>query len=153
MTDQLSSGRAHPGTSHRLIDASRFQSEQPEQSLPDSTQQMLTKCNSVLMNAAHEVARGAEYGQVSPFRGGSRNGCRHRNSDTRTGTGGVVIAKMYTGANSTHRLHACCQEREKSTPLLTGGGSNTLLPESATTAGRRSNPTFFAGFSHSKSHQ
>jgi len=59
--------------------------------------QMLTTFINALMNAEAEAVCGAEYGQISADRVNSRNGCRHRDFDTGTGTIDVAIPKLRTG--------------------------------------------------------
>jgi putative transposase len=59
--------------------------------------QMLTTFINALMSAEAEAVCGAEYGQISADRTNSRNGYRHRDFDTRTGTLDVAIPKLRTG--------------------------------------------------------
>ena len=73
-------------TAPHFIDPARFLSEQLEQASPDLMRQMLTTFINALMSAEAEAVCGAEYGQISADRTNSRNGYRHRDFDTRTGT-------------------------------------------------------------------
>jgi len=84
-------------TAPHFIDPARFLSEQLEQASPDLMRQMLTTFINALMNAEAEAVCGAEYGQISADRINSRNGYRHRDFDTRTGTLDVAIPKLRTG--------------------------------------------------------
>jgi len=84
-------------TAPHFIDPSRFLSEQLEQASPDLMRHMLTTFINTLMSAEAEAVCGAEYGQSSPERVNSRNGYRHRDFDTRTGTLDVAIPKLRTG--------------------------------------------------------
>ena len=84
-------------TAPHFIDPARFLSEQLEQASPDLMRQMLTTFINALMSAEAEAVCGAEYGQVSADRVNSRNGYRHRDFDTRTGTLDVAIPKLRTG--------------------------------------------------------
>ena len=84
-------------TTPHFIDPARFLSEQLEQASPDLMRQMLTTFINALMSAEAEAVCGAEYGQVSADRVTSRNGYRHRDFDTRTGTLDVAIPKLRTG--------------------------------------------------------
>jgi len=59
--------------------------------------QMLTTFINAFMRADPEAVCGAEYGQISAGRTNSRNGYRHRDFDTRTGTLDVAIPKLRTG--------------------------------------------------------
>ncbi|TFC49767.1 IS256 family transposase [Cryobacterium sp. TMT2-17-1] len=84
-------------TAPHFSDPARFLSEQLEQASPDLMRQMLTTFINALMSAEAEAVCGAEYGQVSADRVNSRNGYRHRDFDTRTGTLDVAIPKLRTG--------------------------------------------------------
>ena len=85
-------------TAPHFIDPARFLSEQLEQASPDLMRQMLTTFINALMSAEAEAVCGAEYGQVSTERMNSRNGYRHRDFDTRTGTLDVAIPKLRQGS-------------------------------------------------------
>jgi len=84
-------------TAPHFIDPARFLSEQLEQASPDLMRQMLTTFINALMSTEAEAVCGAEYGQISADRVNSRNGYRHRDFDTRTGTLDVAIPKLRTG--------------------------------------------------------
>ena len=85
-------------TAPHFIDPARFLSEQLEQASPDLMRQMLTTFINALMSVEAEAVCGAEYGQISADRVNSRNGYRHRDFDTRTGTLGVAIPKLRQGS-------------------------------------------------------
>jgi len=96
-TDQVFSEGVHAMTAPHFIDPARFLSEQLEQASPDLMRKMLTTFINALMSAEAEAVCGAEYGQISADRINSRNGYRHRDFDTRTGTLDVAIPKLRTG--------------------------------------------------------
>ena len=85
-------------TAPHFIDPAHFLSEQLEQASPDLMRQMLQTFINALMSAEAEAVCGAEYGRVSDERVNSRNGSRHRDFDTRTGTLDVAIPKLRTGS-------------------------------------------------------
>ena len=85
-------------TAPHIIDPARFLSEQLEQASPDLMRQMLTTFINALMSAEAETVCGAEYGARSEDRNTSRNGYRHRDFDTRTGTLDVAIPKLRQGS-------------------------------------------------------
>lgn len=85
-------------TAPHFIDPAHFLSEQLEQASPDLMRQMLTTFINALMSAEAEAVCGAEYGQASTERVNSRNGYRHRDFDTRTGTLDIAIPKLRQGS-------------------------------------------------------
>lgn len=84
-------------TAPHFIDPTRFLSEQLEQASPDLMRQMLQTFINALLSTDADAVCGAEYGQISADRSNSRNGYRHRDFDTRTGTLDVAIPKLRTG--------------------------------------------------------
>ena len=62
------------------------------------TDQVFSEGVHALMSAEAEAVCGAEYCQICADRTNSRNGYRHRDFDTRTGTLDVAIPKLCTGA-------------------------------------------------------
>ena len=84
-------------TAPHFIDPSRFLSEQLEQASPDLMREMLQTFINALLSADADAVCGAEYGQICADRSNSRNGYRHRDFDTRTGTLDVAIPKLRTG--------------------------------------------------------
>ncbi|AOT03238.1 MULTISPECIES: IS256 family transposase [unclassified Arthrobacter] len=85
-------------TAPHVIDPARFLSEQLEQASPDLMRSMLTTFINALMSAEADAVCGAEYGVRSEARTNSRNGYRHRDFDTRTGTLDVAIPKVRQGS-------------------------------------------------------
>ncbi|WP_019481155.1 IS256 family transposase [Arthrobacter sp. TB 23] len=85
-------------TAPHVIDPARFLSEQLEQASPDLMRQMLTTFVNALMSAEADAVCGADYGARSQDRTNSRNGYRHRDFDTRTGTLDVAIPKLRSGS-------------------------------------------------------
>ena len=65
---------------------------------PDLMRHLLTTVINALLSAEADAVCGAEYGQPSPERTNSRNGYRHRELDTRTGSVEVAIPKLRTGS-------------------------------------------------------
>src|SRR3954451_12776921 len=64
---------------------------------PDLMRQLLSTVINALLSAEADTVCGAEYGQASPDRVTQRNGYRHRELDTRTGTIDVAIPKHREG--------------------------------------------------------
>ena len=79
------------------IDPARLLEEQLAQASPDLLRELLQMFVDTLMSAQADAVCGAEYGVVSPDRVNSRNGYRHRELDTRTGTIDVAIPKLREG--------------------------------------------------------
>ncbi len=84
-------------TGPHFIDPARFLSEQLEQASPDLVRQMLQTFVNALLSTDADAVCGAECGQISDARVNSRNGYRHRDFDTRTGTLDVAIPKLRQG--------------------------------------------------------
>ena len=80
------------------IDPARFLHEQLAQASPDLLRELLTTFINALMSADADAVCGAEYGQRSPERTNRRNGYRHRDFDTRTGTLDAAIPKLREGS-------------------------------------------------------
>src|SRR4029453_12499121 len=85
-------------TAPSSIDPANFLSEQLAQASPDLLRQMLTTFVNTLMSAEADAVCGAEYGARSSERTNTRNGYRHRDFDTRTGTIDVAIPKLRSGS-------------------------------------------------------
>ena len=65
---------------------------------PDLMRHLLSTVINALLSAEADAVCGAEYGVASEDRTNSRNGYRHRDLDTRTGTVDVAIPKLRTGS-------------------------------------------------------
>jgi len=76
------------------IDPADFLHEHLTQASPDLMRQMLTTFINTLLSADADAVCGAAWGQVSDTRITQRNGYRHRDLDTRTGTVDVAIPKL-----------------------------------------------------------
>ncbi|MCA1695610.1 MAG: IS256 family transposase [Actinobacteria bacterium] len=76
----------------RLLDQALFDAS------PDLMRHLLSTVINALLSAEANAVCGAEYGQASPDRVNSRNGYRHRELDTRTGTLDVAIPKLREGS-------------------------------------------------------
>ena len=79
------------------IDGARLIEEQLAQASPDLLRELLTTFINTLMSAEADAVCGAAYGTSSPERSNRRNGYRHRDFDTRTGTLELEIPKLRTG--------------------------------------------------------
>ena len=74
------------------IDPARFLEEHLAQASPGLSREMLTTFINTLLSA--DAVCGADYRTVSDERANRRNGYRHRDFDTRTGTLDVAIPKL-----------------------------------------------------------
>jgi len=79
------------------IDPADFLHEHLTQASPDLMRQMLTTFINTLLSADADAVGGAAWGQVSDTRITQRNGYRHRDLDTGTGTVDVAIPKLRSG--------------------------------------------------------
>lgn len=79
------------------IDPADFLHEHLTQASPDLMRQMLATFINTLLSADADAVCGAAWGQVSDTRIAQRNGYRHRDLDTRTGTVDVAIPKLRSG--------------------------------------------------------
>ena len=79
------------------INPEQFLHEQLAQASPDLMREMLATFINALLSAQADTACGAEYGTRSQERTNRRNGYRHRDFDTRTGTIDVAIPKLREG--------------------------------------------------------
>ena len=80
------------------IDPARLLAEQLDQASPDLLRSMLQTFVNTLLSAEADAVCGAGYGEVSAERVNRRNGYRHRDFDTRTGTLDVAIPKLRQGS-------------------------------------------------------
>src|SRR5436305_963203 len=85
-------------TAPHSIDPARFLAEQLADPGSDLLRAMSAAFVNALMSAEADAVCGAEYGVSSPERVNSRNGYRHRELDTRTGTFEVAIPKLRSGS-------------------------------------------------------
>ena len=86
------------------IDPARFLHDELSQASPDLMRELLSTFINALLSAQADSVCGAEYGTRSPERTNSRNGYRHRDLDTRTGTIDVAIPKLREGTFFPHWL-------------------------------------------------
>jgi putative transposase len=84
-------------TAPSSIDPADFLHEHLSQASPDLMRQMLTTFINALLSADADSVCGAGWGEVSDMRVSQRNGYRHRDLDTRTGTVDVAIPKLRSG--------------------------------------------------------
>jgi len=84
-------------TAPTSIDPADFLHEHLAQASPDLLRELLTTFINALLSADADAVCGAAWGQVSDTRITQRNGYRHRDLDTRTGTLDVAIPKLRTG--------------------------------------------------------
>ncbi len=80
------------------IDPARFLAAQLADPGSDLLRAMSTAFVNALMSAEADAVCGADYATSSPDRVNSRNGYRHRELDTRTGTLEVAIPKLRSGS-------------------------------------------------------
>jgi transposase-like protein len=84
-------------TAPTSIDPADFLHEHLAQASPDLMRELLTTFINALLSADADAVCGAAWGQVSDTRINQRNGYRHRDLDTRTGTLDVAIPKLRSG--------------------------------------------------------
>lgn len=80
------------------IDPEVFLHEHLAQASPDLMRELLGTFINTLLSAQADAVCGAEYGVRSSERTNQRNGYRHRDLDTRTGTVDVAIPKLRQGS-------------------------------------------------------
>ena len=80
------------------IDPEAFLHEHLAQASPDLMRELLTSFINALLSAQADTVCGADYGTRDPGRSNRRNGYRHRDLDTRTGTLDVAIPKLREGS-------------------------------------------------------
>src|SRR5213595_1424993 len=85
-------------TAPSSIDPARFLHDQLASASPDLLRSMLATFIDALMSAEADAVCGAPYGMPGPDRVNVRNGYRHRDFDTRTGTLDVAIPKLRSGS-------------------------------------------------------
>jgi putative transposase len=85
-------------TAPHMIDPAGLLGEALSDASPDLMRHLLGTVINSLLSADADAVCGAEYGVASPERVNSRNGYRHRELDTRTGTIDVAIPKLRTGS-------------------------------------------------------
>src|SRR6185369_2560681 len=73
-------------TAPHIIDPAGLLGQALGDASPDLMRHLLSTVINSLLSAEADAVCGAEYGAVSPERVNSRNGYRHRELDTRTGT-------------------------------------------------------------------
>lgn len=83
-------------TAPSSLDPTQFLHEQLASASPDLLRLMLTTLVNTLMSA--DAVCGAGYRESSPERTNTRNGCRHRDFDTRAGTLDVANHKLRSGS-------------------------------------------------------
>jgi putative transposase len=85
-------------TAPHMIDPARVLGQALSDASPDLMRSLLSTVVNALLSADADAVCGAEYGVASPERVNSRNGCRHRELDTRVGTIDVAVPKLRTGS-------------------------------------------------------
>lgn len=89
---------SHAMTASPSIDPAGFLHEHLSQASPDLLRSLLMTVIDTLMSAEADAICGAEYGRMDPGRVNQRNGYRHRDFDTRTGTLDVAVPKLRSGS-------------------------------------------------------
>lgn len=85
-------------TAPHIVDPARLLGQALGDASPDLMRHLLATMINALLSAEADAVCGAEWGQPSPDRVSQRNGYRHRELDTRTGTIDVAIPKLRTGS-------------------------------------------------------
>jgi len=85
-------------TASSSIDPSEFLHEHLSQASPDLLRQLMEGFLNTLLSAEADSVCGAAYGSRDPGRTNRRNGYRHRELDTRTGTLDVALPKLREGS-------------------------------------------------------
>jgi putative transposase len=85
-------------TTPSSIDPAQFLEDRLADASPDLLRSMLTTFINTLMSAEADAICGAPYGTSSPERTNVRNGYRHRDFDTRTGTVDAAIPRLRSGS-------------------------------------------------------
>ena len=85
-------------TAPHIVDPARLLDQALSDASPDLMRYLLGTVINALLSADADAVCGAEYGQASPDRTHQRNGYRHRDLDTRTGTIDVAIPKLRSGS-------------------------------------------------------
>ena len=85
-------------TAPHIVDPAHLLGQALGDASPDLMRHLLTTVINALLSAEADAVCGAEWGQPSPDRTAQRNGYRHRELDTRTGTIDVAIPKLRTGS-------------------------------------------------------
>ena len=85
-------------TANLSIDPDVFLHEQLAQASPDLMRDLLSTFVNALLSAQADSVCGADYGTRSTERTNRRNGYRHRDLDTRTGTLDIAIPKLREGS-------------------------------------------------------
>ena len=84
-------------TAPHIVDPARLLGQALSDASPDLMRHLLSTMINALCSAEADAVCGAEYGVASPDRTNQRNGYRHRELDTRTGTIDVAIPKLRSG--------------------------------------------------------
>jgi len=85
-------------TAPHIVDPARLLDQAVSDASPDLMRHLLSIVINALLSAEADAVCGAEYGTASPDRTHQRNGYRHRDLDTRTGTIDVAIPKLRSGS-------------------------------------------------------
>jgi putative transposase len=85
-------------TAPHIVDPARLLDQAVGDASPDLLRHLLSTVINALLSADADAVCGAEWGQASPDRVTQRNGYRHRELDTRTGTIDVAIPKLRQGS-------------------------------------------------------
>ena len=82
-------------TAPHIVDPARLLDQAVGDASPDLMRPLLSTVINVVLSAEADAVCGAEYGTPSPDRVAQRNGYRHRDLDTRTGTIDVAIPSSW----------------------------------------------------------
>jgi putative transposase len=85
-------------TAGSSIDPAEFLHEHLAQASPDLLRELMAGFINTLLSVDADSVCGAAYGARDVARTNRRNGCRHRDLDTRIGTLDVAIPKLRSGS-------------------------------------------------------
>ncbi|HEY5248935.1 MAG TPA: IS256 family transposase, partial [Dermatophilaceae bacterium] len=111
-------------TASSSIDPSEFLHEHLSQASPDLLRQLMEGFLNTLLSAEADSVCGAAYGSRDPERTNRRNGYRHRDLDTRTGTLDVALPKLREGSYFPEWL---LERRRRAEAALTSGVATCYL--------------------------
>ncbi len=87
-------------TAPHIVDPAGLLGDALAEASPDLMRSLLQSIINALLSADADAVIGAEWGRPTPGRSSQRNGCRHRDLDTRVGTLDVAIPKLRKGSTS-----------------------------------------------------
>src|SRR4029077_15755184 len=123
-TDQSHLKELHAMTDVDDIDLRQLVADRLANAHPDVLRELLSRFIHTLMGAEADALCGAGYGERSGERTNRRNGYRHREFDTRTGTMDLAIRKLRQGSYFPDWL---LERRKRAERALADHGGGDLL--------------------------